>query len=108
MDAFEPPEKDYIVHFWLNMLKSNKFNLTYSVFLSKVLKLVFVTRWDFISSIFANMAVKPLQIHQGTLSNRAKFLVLTLVSDPRGLLLIPFVVFVTNFSMIREDGIIPP
>ena len=39
----------------------------------------------FFSRSYANIAVKPLQIYQGTLSIPAKFLVLTLVSDHRGL-----------------------
>ena len=39
----------------------------------------------FFSSNSADIAVKSLQIHQWTLSTTAKFLVLTLVSDQRGL-----------------------
>ena len=51
----------------------------------KVIKLVFVARWVFFSSNCANIAVQPLQIHHGRFSSLAKFLVLTLVSDHRGL-----------------------
>ena len=53
----------------------------------KVVILDFMARWVFCSSNCANIAVKPLQIHQGTLSTPAKFFVLTLVLDHRVLTL---------------------
>ena len=85
-DIIKPKDTIQIVDLGLKRSELMNIPLNIVFFVRKILNSVFVARWGFFSSNIAHIVFKALQIHQGTLSTPAKTLVLTLVSDHRGLM----------------------